>query len=43
MNKQVGPTCKMVESFGVLKDDMDEFVDGVSTVLEEVKAIPRTW
>lgn len=36
MNKQVvADMRKMVESFGVLKDDMDEFVDGVSTVLEE--------
>lgn len=36
MNKQVvADMRKMVESFGVLKDDMDDFVAGVSTVLEE--------
>jgi hypothetical protein len=36
MNKAVvADMRKMVESFGVLKDDMDEFVDGVATLLEE--------
>lgn len=36
MNKDVvADMRKMVESFGVLKDDMDEFVDGVATLLEE--------
>lgn len=36
MNKQVvADMRKMVESFGVLKDDMDDFVSGISTVLEE--------
>ena len=36
MNKEVvADMRKMVESFGILKDDMDEFVEGVSTLLEE--------
>lgn len=36
MNKDVvADMRKMVESFGVLKDDMDEFVDGVAKLLEE--------
>lgn len=36
MNKEVVADMRqMVNSFGVLKDDMDEFVGGVSTLLEE--------
>lgn len=34
LNKQVvNDMKKMVESFGVLKDDMDDFVDGIGTLL----------
>jgi len=36
MNKDVvADMRRMVESFGVLKDDMEEFVDGVAALLEE--------